>query len=88
MSRDLKNLDPKLKESLDRYARDHIECGGFLSFALENNFMEAVCRADDNSLQQLQEIALYIYNDLPAQCWGSKEKVKAWLAVASWLPRR
>jgi hypothetical protein len=69
-----------IKESLDRYAKDHVETGGFLRSVLENNLSESVARADDLSKINIVAIVTYVYNELPAPCWGSPEKVEAWLS--------
>jgi len=68
-----------LKRSLDRYAEDHVPVGDFLTAVLRNNFVDAVCRADDDNVRILPEIARYVYNNLPSQCWGSRKKVEDWL---------
>ena len=68
-----------LKESLDRYVTDAIEPGGFLRACLENNLVEAFGRADLENRDNLFYVVEYIYNELPSTCWGSEEKVAAWL---------
>jgi len=65
--------------SLRRYADLGIETGGFLRACLENDFMEAVGRADDDNIRVLCKICSYIYNEIPSPCHGSPEKVQAWL---------
>lgn len=75
-------MPPALRASLDRYANDRVETGGFLRAILENDLCEAVCRADEINFQFLPVIVRYVYNELPAPCWGSKEKVAAWLKKA------
>lgn len=72
-------MPPAIGASLDRYANQHIETGGFLKAVLENDLCEAVCRADEINFQFLPVLVRYVYNELPAPCWGSKEKVAAWL---------
>lgn len=67
-------------EGLDRYAKHYIPTGGFLRAVLEHDLFEAVGRADLGNQMALAEIVIYIYNELPVGCHGSKEKVDAWLA--------
>jgi hypothetical protein len=69
-----------VRQSLELYKEKGIPTGGFLRACLTNNFMEAMTRADESSKRILYEIALYIYNVLPAGCWGSEEKVNKWIA--------
>jgi hypothetical protein len=64
---------------LIRYVNEHIETGGFLRAVLENDLREACDRADPLSRPVLADLVTYIELILPAECWGSPEKVKAWL---------
>ena len=68
-----------LIKSLTYYVEHHSETGGFLRAVLENDLTEAIGRADLDNLLILKDIVGYIFNELPMSCWGSKEKVKAWL---------
>lgn len=72
-----------LTASLQRYAEQRIETGRFLRAVLENDLSEAVCRADHFNFPLLPVIVRYVYNELPAPCWGSKEKVSDWLKKAN-----
>lgn len=65
-----------IKESLDRYAKDRIPPGGFLTAVLENDLMSAIASADHMNRQRLSEICKYVYNNLPSSIWGSREKVQ------------
>ncbi len=76
----LRDADPRLADSLDDYVTKRYETGSFLRSCLENDFVEAACRADCMNRHRLHLIAKYIFNRLPADCWGSKEKVTKWLA--------
>jgi hypothetical protein len=54
--------------------------GGFLRSVLENaGLVEVVGRADDRNARALQSIARWVYNELPHDAWGSKERVDAWV---------
>ena len=68
-----------IRRKLDDYAQNHQPIGGFLTAVLGNDLQGAVCRADEDSLYGLLDIVHYVYNELPSTCWGSPEKVKAWL---------
>lgn len=73
------NLPPDIKEAIDRYVTHRVLPGGFLTAVLENNLKEAVGRADDDNLLALPAIVGCVYNDIPAICQGSPEKVRTWL---------
>ena len=65
--------------SLQRYVELRIETGGFLRAILENDLVKACDRADLQNRGQIFHIVSFIYNNLPRKCWGSPEKVAAWL---------
>jgi len=67
------------KYSIDLYVSDKIPTGGFLRAVLTNDLFGAMGRADLENRHSLWEICDYIYNEIPADCWGSVEKVEAWL---------
>ena len=73
-------IPENLEHSLYQYATKGVPTGGFLQKCLENNLMIAVGSADHRSLEGLKEICMYIYNEVPSPCWGSVEKVHAWLS--------
>lgn len=52
--------------------------GDFVRAVLSNDLVEAVGRADAESMAALKAIVQYVYCELPSVCWGSPEKVKAW----------
>lgn len=67
-------------EGILQYVVDKVETGGFLMAVFENDLMEAFGRADAENSLALSNITTFVYNYAPAPCWGSKERVKAWLA--------
>lgn len=69
-----------LIDTFDRYVQHHIPTGSFLRACLENDLREAVARADHQNIHLLPEVVSYMYNELPFNCWGSPERVKAWLS--------
>lgn len=73
-----KDMRWDVKESLDEYAKNGRPTGGFLEAFLANDLMGAVGRADGDNIQCFREIARYIYNDMPAGCHGSYQKIHDW----------
>lgn len=70
------------KEILDiinRYVEDDVPPGGFLTAVLSNDLAEAFAWADSDCKSALPDIVRYLNNEIPAVCWGSKDKVEAWL---------
>jgi len=56
--------------------------GGFVKALMDNDFVNAVCRADSENGENLRGIALFMYNYLPEGSWGSMEKAKEWEGLA------
>jgi hypothetical protein len=73
----------RIKDSIDAYVETGIPLGGFLSAVMENDFMSAASRADSTNAPYLQEIASYVYNNVPSAAFGSPERVKAWRELKS-----
>ena len=80
MSRNFACIPERTIRSLRMYADVGIPTGDFLRACLANDFMDAACRADQDNGPVLPAIALYIYNEIPSNAWGSREKVDAWIA--------
>lgn len=68
-------------DAIDRYVTDGIPTGIFCEAVLENKLMEAFGRADMGNREALFHICEYVYNETPAACHGSPEKVRAWLRM-------
>lgn len=55
------------------------QTGGFLYQCLADNMCGAVCRAGpDIDMAGLKAIAKWLFNDAPAESWGSDEAVNRW----------
>jgi len=67
------------REALDRYVNDKIPIGGFLLAVLSNDLFGAIGQADRENRAALADICEYIYNELPGNCWGSKDIVWKWV---------
>lgn len=76
---DSSKIEQRFKESIDRYVSQRIPTGGFLMAVLENNLVEAIGTADTEAMDNIRHIVCYLYNEVPSNCWGNKEKVKNWL---------
>jgi len=67
------------KQQIDLYVAHEIHPGGFLYALLTNNLKETCMRADEMNQRAIFDIVSYLYNNTPMDCWGSKERVNAWL---------
>lgn len=69
-----------LIKSLQGYVEQFIPTGGFLRACLENDLKEACGRADSQNRYLIFDIVRFMYNELPLNCWGSREVVAQWIA--------
>ena len=65
------------QNALNAYAPFGHRLGDFLTAVVENDLFEAVGRADSYNLATLPQIVRFIWNEWPATCPGSPEKVSA-----------
>lgn len=70
-----------MKEGLRLYVEEHCMPGHFLQAVISNNLSEAVGRADTDNLENLPAYIMFFYNEVDSRCWGSKEKMNAWVAM-------
>lgn len=75
----MKNIPLHLQPGLRRYIESGIRAGGFLQACLENNTEEAGYRAIGPVKESIPAIFEFLENRAPAECWGSPEKVAAWI---------
>lgn len=66
-------------DGLQEYINHHIRQGSFLHAVLCNDFMQACMCADHWNIGQLPAFANFLYHYAPRACYGSKEKVEAWI---------
>jgi hypothetical protein len=73
-----------LPEHMRDVARGYVERGyppgGFLRAVLANDLVGAFGRADGPNAHCMGDWATWLFNEAPSACWGSSEKVTAWLA--------
>jgi hypothetical protein len=69
----------RILDSINTYVEHSRKPGVFLTAVLENNLSGALHYADDASRRGLDDIMLYLWNEVPGGCWGSPAKVEAWL---------
>jgi hypothetical protein len=57
-----------VKDSIDRYVKDGVPLGDFLTAVMANDLMEAFGRADFNNTAFMRDIVAYVYNCTPFLC--------------------
>lgn len=66
------------RESMRAYIENGQPVGDFLRAVLENDMVRAFNRADDINANSMLQYAKFLYW-APRICWGSREKVDAWI---------
>ena len=72
-------VPPPMHGGFRRYLDHGIEPGGFLMSVLSNDLSGAVAHADAANRYRLFDIVKFLNGDVPDACWGSPEKVRAWM---------
>jgi len=74
------DIPDQIQSALDRYVEQKLKPGSFTYAVLCNDLHSATMHADNVSIARIKEICSYVWNELPAECWGTKEVVDMWLA--------
>lgn len=72
-------LPDYMQGSAREYVEDGYVSGGFLRAVLENDLTKSFGYADSENKKRIEDWALWLFNDAPSACWGSKDKVDAWI---------
>ena len=72
-------IPERMMGGIRRYIDEQIPPGHFLTAVLCNDLKEACGRADDENMRNLPAYVAYLYNEVPANCWGSEDAVNKWL---------
>ena len=72
-------LPQHMRGAAQRYIENGIPPGSFLSAVICNDLASAMGRADHINRERIHDIVSFFYNEAPGPCWGSREKLAAWL---------
>jgi hypothetical protein len=78
---DFGQIRQNIVEGMNRFVLLHQPVGHFLTAVLSNNLREAFARADNENQKTMFQIVSYCHNQIPGNCWGTPEKVKAWVEM-------
>lgn len=76
-----KGIPEHLWLGLKYYVLEGRPTGSFLEALFANDLFEVFGRGDGEAIGSLQTMVNYIYNKCPCQCYGSRERVKAWTGM-------
>lgn len=88
LSKEVKDMVAKADEAgvprhlipgLMDYIHNGVPTGSFLNAVLTNNLRMSVLNADNESRKGIVELVQFMWGEAPAKCWGSEERVRAWL---------
>jgi hypothetical protein len=68
-----------MREGIARYIDHGIKPGDFLTAVISNDLKGAFRQADDTNVKIIGEYVRFFYAWAPPQCWGSPEKMQAWM---------
>ncbi len=77
---DYSGLPIHIQAGFKSYIEDRHLPGDFITACLENSLSGAFGLADEINRERLFDIVSFLYNEAPSVCWGSREKVQAWIA--------
>lgn len=60
---------------------NRIRLGDFMYAVLTNDLTQAVARADDINIQNLDTWVRWLHCYAPVECWGSPERVRTWKGI-------
>lgn len=77
---DFGTINPAIMAGLQRYVGQHIRPGDFLCCVISNDLVGAFSSADEHSIATMHSIVGWLYSEAPAMCWGSRDRLNAWLS--------
>lgn len=72
-------IPDRIKYSLTMYVEIGQPTGDFLKSVLTNDLFGAFGRADQENKRNIETLVRFIYNEMPAGCFGSKEHYDEWI---------
>jgi len=68
-----------IKDNIDRYVKTGEVHSNFVFALLTNNLRDAFVFADNDNIENMHSIVTYLYNEIPANCWGSERQVEKYI---------
>jgi len=78
-------LPERLRGGMRRWIEHGIVPGYFLEAVLSNDLVRAITAADATNLAAMREIAVFMYQEAPAGCWRTNERIRVWAAKGGLL---
>lgn len=71
----------RMQSNVKRYVENGKVHGDFLRNLLKNDLVGTFSHADLENQRNMDEWITFVYNELPAECWGSEESVNDWSGI-------
>ena len=65
-------------DGVKRYVENGGDAGDFLTALFSNDLVGALSRADDSNREKIWDWVKFLWNEVPSNCWGSREQVIQW----------
>lgn len=72
-----------MRHGIELWVNHGIRPGDFMESVLKNNLRAAVLHADEVNFRRLSDIVMFLFDNVPAGCWGSPEKVRLWKGLCN-----
>jgi len=72
-------IPPHMHDAVRLYVERGIAGGSFLNAVMSNKLVDAYSRADEDNTAAMRGWAEFMHWHMPSGCWGSPEKVEAWI---------
>ncbi len=72
-------IPKRMMGGISRYINQGVLPGEFLQAVICNDLREACGKADDENIANLPAYVAYFYNEVPANCWGSRKTMQEWV---------
>jgi hypothetical protein len=76
---DYSSLPEHMQDGMQLWVERGIEPGSFLAAVLRNDLMGALGKADSVNINRLKDYGMFLYNEVPSDCFGSHAKYVAWM---------
>lgn len=73
-------ISEHVKSMFDDYVKNGKLSSSFMRAVLENDLLNSVINVDDSNSQNIRNIVIFAHMEIPSVCWGSPDKVIAWMA--------
>lgn len=83
-----KDVPEILHDALLEWVINGCEPGHFLTAVISNDLQRAVGHADATCVHALKPLVMFLYNDCPAGCHGSPDRLRAWSEAGGLEGRR